>query len=71
MLHLSAAHYESGLTALAGWVPVQTEPGKERIEGVQRMAELVKEWEARGGEAATSMEGVGDAQVVEEMDFAG
>lgn len=56
MLYLSVAHYESGLTPLAAWIPCQVEEGKEGSEGVRRFGELVEEWKRRGGEADGTME---------------
>lgn len=56
MLYLSGAHYESGLTALAAWVPCVTDAGSEGIEGVRRFGQLVEEWSQRGGEADGNME---------------
>jgi hypothetical protein len=54
LLYLSAAHYESGSTPLVAWVPLEVkEEGERGKEGVERMKELVEEWERRGGEAAT------------------
>ena len=47
LLYLTKAHYESGMTALAGWVPLEVETGLEEREGTQKLARLVEEW--KGG----------------------
>lgn len=54
LLYLASAHYESGSTPLVSWVPcgAEVERGDEDKEGVPRMLQLVREWEARGGPAA-------------------
>lgn len=41
LLYLNSGHYDSGLTALVGWVPNEAEEGEEAREGVARLAELV------------------------------
>ncbi|ORY74777.1 hypothetical protein BCR35DRAFT_306597 [Leucosporidium creatinivorum] len=57
MLYLTAAHYESGLTALAGWIPCEMgDKGKEGQEGVRRFGQLAEEWAGRGGPASGMME---------------
>ncbi|GAA6010550.1 hypothetical protein JCM10207_001360 [Rhodosporidiobolus poonsookiae] len=54
LLYLSTAHYPSGPTPLVGWVPLSSavEAEARQAEGTERMAELVREWEGRGGAAA-------------------
>lgn len=57
MLYLTAAHYESGLTALAGWIPCEvSDEGKAGQEGVRRFGQLVEEWGGRGGPASGVMQ---------------
>ncbi|GAA6030947.1 hypothetical protein JCM8097_008951 [Rhodosporidiobolus ruineniae] len=53
LLYLSASHYESGSTPLVGWVPLDVHEKENRgAEGVERLEGLLREWEARGGQAA-------------------
>ncbi|KAM0791006.1 hypothetical protein ACM66B_004305 [Microbotryomycetes sp. NB124-2] len=56
LLYHRQSQYESGLTALVGWIPMSVTDGKEGTEGVSRFKQLVEEWQARGGEAAGAME---------------
>lgn len=44
VLYLSKAHYESGLTALAGWIPVKVEDEEEKkVAGLERFVQLLRE----------------------------
>ena len=58
LLYHRESHYESGITPLVNWIPVEAEAGRESCEGVARFTELVLQWEERGGgEAGQSREG--------------
>lgn len=52
LLYLKSAHYESGTSALSGWVPLEVEDGKEGREGVGRLRALVDRWSLQGGSSA-------------------
>ncbi|KAK4048095.1 hypothetical protein OIV83_004965 [Microbotryomycetes sp. JL201] len=56
LLYHRQSQYESGLTALVGWIPFAVEEERKTIEGVDRFKQLVLEWQARGGEAEAVME---------------
>ena len=58
LLYHRESHYESGITPLVNWIPLEVEAGRESCEGVARFTELVLKWEERGGgEAGQSREG--------------
>lgn len=58
LLYHRESHYESGITPLVNWIPLEVEAGRESYEGVRRFTELVRNWEERGGrEAGQSNEG--------------
>ena len=48
LVYLNSGHYDSGLTALVGWVPNEAEEGEEGREGMARMCALVQERTAAG-----------------------
>lgn len=51
LLYLNSAHYDSGTTALVGWVPLTVEKEEDRSrEGVGRLLELVEGRVNRGDE---------------------
>lgn len=55
LLFLDSAHYDSGLTALVGWVPAKPEPGEQGKEGLERLYELVAQ--AAEGRGEVEMQG--------------
>ncbi|BGP42959.1 hypothetical protein JCM10449v2_006974 [Rhodotorula kratochvilovae] len=65
LLYHLRAHYESGSTPLVSWVPCGADVarGEEASEGIARMWDLVREWEARGGSAAREEEALGGVEV--------
>jgi len=52
LLYHRESHYESGITPLVNWIPLEVEAGRESCEGVGRFTELVQIWGERSGEEA-------------------